>query len=81
MKTSVEWLSQFVEIPWEPRELSQRLTGAGLEVEGIESQGQIPEGVVTARILTRQPHPDSDHMSVCTVDIGNGDPIQVVCGA
>ena len=81
MKTSVEWLSQFVEIPWEPRELSQRLTGAGLEVEGIESQGQIPEGVVTARILTRQPHPDSDHMSVCTVDIGNGEPIQVVCGA
>ena len=80
MKTSVDWLSQFVKIPWEPRELSQRLTGAGLEVESIDQQGALPTGIVTAKILSREPHPNSDHMSVCQVTTG-GEPVQVVCGA
>ena len=53
MKTSVDWLSHYIDIPWQPRELATRLTAAGLEVEGIENIGSIPDGVVTAKILSR----------------------------
>ena len=81
MKTSVDWLSHYIDIPWQPRELATRLTAAGLEVEGIESIGSIPDGVVTAKILSREPHPNSDHLSVCQVTTGSGDPLQIVCGA
>ncbi len=81
MKTSVDWLSHYIDIPWQPRELASRLTAAGLEVEGIENIGSIPDGVVTAKILSREPHPNSDHLSVCQVTTGEGDPLQIVCGA
>ena len=80
MKTSIDWLSRYVDIKWEPRELASRLTAAGLEVEGIDSMGAIPDGIVTAKILSREPHPNSDHMSICQVTAG-GDSLQIVCGA
>ena len=80
MKTSLQWLKDYVDIPWDAKELASRLTGAGLEVEGIEESGTIPKGVVVAEILSREPHPDSDHMSVCKVNIGSGEPLQIVCG-
>lgn len=81
MKTSADWLKSYIDIPWQPRELAARLTAAGLEVEGIESIGNIPDGVVTAKILSREPHPNSDHMSICQVSTGQGEPSQIVCGA
>ncbi len=81
MKTSVAWLKHYVDIPWEPRELARRLTGAGLEVEGIVQLGVIPDGVVVAEILERKPHPNADKLSVCQVTTGFGDPLQIVCGA
>ena len=81
MKTSLQWLKDYVDIPWDAKELASRLTGAGLEVEGIEESGTIPKGVVVAEILSREPHPNSDHMSVCMVNIGSGEPVQIVCGA
>lgn len=81
MKTSLNWLRDFTDIPWSAQELADRLTKAGLEPEGIESTGTIPEGVIVAEILSRVPHPNSDHMSVCMVNPGSGDPVQIVCGA
>ena len=81
MKTSTQWLSKYIDIPWSPAELAKRLTMAGLEVEGIERVGEIPAGVVVAEILERRPHPDADKLSVCTVNIGANAPLQVVCGA
>ena len=82
MKTSLNWLREYVDIPWDAKELSERLTSAGLEVEGIEEKGKIPETVVVAEILTRQPHPDSDHLSICSVRAAEGaEPLQIVCGA
>ncbi|NLF93347.1 MAG: phenylalanine--tRNA ligase subunit beta [Oligosphaeraceae bacterium] len=81
MKTSLSWLRDFVDIPWEPRELAARLTAAGLEVEGIEEIGKIPAGVVVAEILERRPHENSDHLSVCQVSTGSGEKLQIVCGA
>ena len=80
MKTSVDWLKNYIDIPWGAKELSTRLTGAGLEVEEIVSTGSIPDGVVTAKILSREPHPNSDHLSVCQVTDGT-ETFQIVCGA
>ncbi|MFA5205188.1 MAG: phenylalanine--tRNA ligase subunit beta [Lentisphaeria bacterium] len=81
MKTSLNWLRNYVDIPWAPKELAERLTLAGLEVEGIETTGAIPAGVVVAEILSRQPHPNADKLSVCQVSTGVGEPLQIVCGA
>ena len=81
MKTSVAWLKNYVDIPWAPKELARRLTGAGLEVEGIVQLGVIPDGVVVAEILERKPHPNADKLSVCQVSTGTGEPLQIVCGA
>ncbi|NLG14688.1 MAG: phenylalanine--tRNA ligase subunit beta [Lentisphaerae bacterium] len=82
MKTSLNWLKEYVEVPWDARTLAEKLTGAGLEVEGIEEVGSIPAGVVVGEIVSREPHPDSDHMSVCMVKLSDdAEPIQIVCGA
>lgn len=81
MKTSVNWLKQYVDIPWSPDELAERLTLAGLEVEGIERLGVLPPTVVVGEILKREPHPNADRLSVCTVAAGGAAPLAVVCGA
>lgn len=81
MKTSLSWLKEYTEISWSAEELAAHLTSAGLEPESIEETGTVPNGVIVAKILSREPHLNSDHMSVCMVDPGSGDPIQIVCGA
>lgn len=81
MKTSLNWLAHYVEVPDDANELAERLTMAGLEVEGIERFGQVPDGVVVGRVVTRAPHPNADRLSVCTVDVGEDAPLQIVCGA
>ncbi len=81
MKTSLKWLRDYTEIDWSAQELADHLTSAGLEPESIEETGTVPAGVVVAKILSREPHPNSDHMSVCMVDYGAEAPIQIVCGA
>ncbi|MBN2450655.1 MAG: phenylalanine--tRNA ligase subunit beta [Lentisphaeria bacterium] len=81
MKTSLRWLQNYVETAWDAPELALRLTMAGLEVEGMEETPALPETVVAARILRREPHPNADRLSVCTVDAGGAGPMAVVCGA
>ncbi len=81
MKTSVKWLKNYVDMPWAPAELAEKLTLAGLEVEGLIPVGQVPDGIVVAEILSRNPHPDADRLSVCEVSIGVEEPLQIVCGA
>jgi len=81
MKTSVNWLRAYVDMPWPAAELAERLTLAGLEVEGIVALGNVPEGVVVGRIVKRDAHPNADRLSVCEVDDGSGELKQVVCGA
>ncbi len=81
MKVSLDWLSQYIDIKTTPAELAKLLTMAGLEVEEIVTKGAIPKGVVAAKILERKPHPNADKLSVCSVDPGAGEPVQIVCGA
>ena len=81
MKVSLEWLADYIDIKCGPAELAKLLTMAGIEVEEIVTKGSIPKGIVSAKILERKPHPNADKLSVCSVDPGNGSPLQIVCGA
>ncbi len=88
MKISHNWLKEYlpVDLPVDlsVEELSDILTNIGLEVEAVETFQSIKgglEGVVIGEVLTSQKHPDADKLSVCTVDIGEREPVQIVCGA
>ena len=81
MKASLKWLSDYVEVPTDIKEFCDRLDLTGTGVEGVEKLGEQFDGVVVGHVLTCEPHPDSDHMHVVTVDTGAGDPVQIVCGA
>ena len=64
-----------------PRKLARRLTAVGLEVEAIERLGAGLAGVVAARVLASDKHPNAEKLSVTRVDAGQGEPLQIVCGA
>jgi phenylalanyl-tRNA synthetase beta chain len=81
MLISLNWLKEYVDVPWEPEELADRLTMAGLEVEGITYLNPGLDNVLVGQILKIEPHPDADSLRVCKVDVGEGDPVQIVCGA
>jgi phenylalanyl-tRNA synthetase beta chain len=81
MKVSLKWLSEYTQVPGDLKAFCDRLDLTGTGVEGVEQTGEAFEGVVVARVLTCEPHPDSDHMHVVTVDVGAGEPVQIVCGA
>jgi phenylalanyl-tRNA synthetase beta chain len=80
MKVSLNWLKDYVDIEMSANQLGDLLTMVGLEVEGIEAVGQSLDGIVSARILTIEPHPKADRLSLCQVDTGR-ERLQVVCGA
>ena len=80
MKITYNWLAQYVDFDWPPEELGERLTMLGLEVEKLERVGGGYEGVVVAEVLSREPHPNADRLSVCRVSDGKGER-QIVCGA
>jgi len=81
MRLSYQWLREWVQVPWDARELGERLTMAGLEVESVESAAPDFSGVVVAEILEAAPHPQADKLRVCRVSAGQSEPLQIVCGA
>ncbi len=84
MNISYNWLKEYVSFDLNPNEVAEALTSIGLEVGSVEEVRSVKgdlEGVVIGEVLTCEPHPDSDHMHVTTVNLGNGDPVQIVCGA
>jgi len=80
MKVTLNWLKQYVDFDWSPEELAERLTMLGLEVEGVHKISGEFEGIVVAQILTRDPVPGSDKLSVCRVNDGKGERT-IICGA
>jgi len=68
MKVSLKWLSEYVEVPSNLKAFCDRLDLTGTGVEAVETLGATFEHVVTAQVLAKEPHPDSDHMWVCTVE-------------
>ena len=85
MNISFDWLKQYVDLEGvSPQELDDLLTFSGLEVDSMEKVETIKGGlehVVIAQVLTCEPHPDSDHLHLTTVDVGKGEPLHIVCGA
>ncbi len=84
MDISYKWLKRYIDFDLSPRELATTLTSLGLECDTVEEVESIRgglRGVVIGKVLTCEDHPDSDHLHVTTVDLGNGEPTQIVCGA
>lgn len=84
MNISYKWLKEYVDFDMDAVEVGKALTSIGLEVEAVEEVQSIKgglEGLVVGEVLTCEPHPNSDHMHVTTVDEGNGVIQQIVCGA
>lgn len=84
MNISYNWLKEYVDFDLTPDETAAALTSIGLETGSVEEVQTIKgglEGLVIGQVLTCVPHPNSDHMHVTTVDLGQGEPVQIVCGA
>lgn len=84
MKISYNWLKQFIKIDLKSEDTAAILTDLGLEVEVVEKYQSVRgglEGIVVGHVLTCEKHPDADRLSVTTVDLGDGTPVQIVCGA
>ncbi|MFN7676518.1 phenylalanine--tRNA ligase subunit beta [Flavobacterium sp.] len=84
MKISYNWLKQFIKIDLKSEETATLLTDLGLEVEVVEKYQSVRgglEGVVVGHVLSCEKHPDADRLRITTVDLGDGNPVQIVCGA
>jgi len=84
MKISYNWLKQFIKLPEEAEKTGELLTDLGLEVEGISSFQSIKgglEGVVVGHVLSCEAHPNADRLQLTKINIGNGEELQIVCGA
>ncbi len=84
MNISYNWLKEYIQTSLSPEEVSVALTSIGLETGGIDEFQTIKgglEGLVIGHVLSCEDHPNSDHLHITTVDLGNGDPQQIVCGA
>ncbi len=84
MKISYNWLKQFIKTDWDAVKTGELLTDLGLEVEGIDAFESIKgglKGLVVGEVLTCIKHPNADKLSLTTVDLGDGEPTQIVCGA
>ena len=84
MNISYNWLKEYADFNLTPEELGAALTSIGLETGGIEEVESIRgglRGIVIGKVLTCEEHPNSDHLHITTVDLGNGEPTQIVCGA
>jgi len=78
---SYNWLNQYVDHDWAPDDLADCLTMAGLEVETVKPVGQSLDGVVVGEVKTVRAHPNADRLVLCDVDLGDGAPSQIACGA
>lgn len=81
MKILYSWLKDFIDLDFTPEELAQQFTQLGIEVASIEKKGADFEGVFVAQITQIENHPNSDHLHLVTLDLGNAKTQRVVCGA
>lgn len=84
MNISYNWLKEYLDFDLQPEEVAEALTSIGLETGSVEEVQTIKgglEGLVIGEVLTCEAHPNSDHLHVTTVNVGSGEPLQIVCGA
>ena len=84
MKISLNWLRQFVNTDWDASQIGDLLTDLGLEVEGVDTYESVPgmlQGVVVGEVLSCEKHPNADKLKITSVDVGEDEPLSIVCGA
>ncbi|SET87461.1 phenylalanine--tRNA ligase subunit beta [Paenibacillus sp. NFR01] len=82
MKVSTGWLSDYISLEGVTAEaLAEKITAAGIEIDGIERRNKGLSGIVTGYVKSKEKHPDADKLNVCVVDAGTGEDLQIVCGA
>jgi phenylalanyl-tRNA synthetase beta chain len=82
MFVSYKWLQEYVDLTGiTAKELADRITKSGIEVESVEVLNKGAKGVVVGHVLECEPHPNADKLRKCLVDIGEGEPVQIICGA
>ena len=82
MFVSTKWLQEYVDLSGvTPEELANLITKAGIEVEGVNNLSEGIKNVVVGYVMEREPHPQADKLNKCTVDVGEEQPLQIICGA
>ncbi len=84
MNISYNWLKEYVDFDLTAQEVAEALTSEGLEVGSVEEVQAVKgglQGIVIGEVMTCETHPNSDHMHICNVNLGEGEPVQIVCGA
>ncbi|WP_019154760.1 phenylalanine--tRNA ligase subunit beta [Robertmurraya massiliosenegalensis] len=82
MYVSYKWLQEYVDLSGiTPDELAEKITRSGIEVEGVEVLNEGLKGVVIGHVVEREQHPNADKLNKCLVDIGEENPVQIICGA
>ena len=81
MKVPMKWLQEYVDIDLTPEEYASRMVMTGTAVEGVAQTGEQFDNVVVGMVLECREHPNSDHLHICMVDVGQEEPLQIVCGA
>jgi len=82
MFVSYKWLQEYVDLDGiSPEELAEKITRTGIEVESVAFKGEGIKNVVVGHVLEKEKHPNADKLNKCLVDIGEGEPVQIICGA
>jgi len=81
VRVPLSWLGDYVDLQLTPEQLAERLTLLGMEVKGVETWGADWDGVVVGELLAVERHPRADRLSLTRVDVGTGEPLEIVCGA
>ena len=81
MKVLLSWLREFAPIEGDPDQIAEQLTDLGMELESVELLGEGLDGIVVARVLEVREHPDADRIRLVDVDAGDGEALQICCGA
>ena len=81
MKVLLSWLRDFAPIEGDPVALGEQMSDLGMAVEQLDLLGQGLDGIVVAKVLATRPHPDADRIQLVDVDAGDGEALQIACGA
>ncbi len=81
MNISYNWLKEYIDIDLEPEVLAEKLTNAGLEAVIIETLPEYFKSILVGHVVSKEKHPDADRLSVCMIDLGDGETKQIICGA
>ena len=81
MKVSYQWLKEYLDLDVEPRELAEKIARTSVDINDVYKMDDGLKKIVVGKVLSVEEHPNSDHLHICQVEVGEDDPIQVVCGA